>query len=495
MSGPIIITSEVAKILYERRQMRERLSPFIKKVFSTVDPKATYEHNWHIDVIAEHLEALYDGDILKLIINIPPRFLKTICSSIAFPAWVLGKEPSERILVSSYADKLSQRISTDCRTVMETEWYKATFPNTRFAKDQNQKSFYVTTERGYRMSTTVNSNITGEGGNYLICDDPINPKKALSQKIRDDANDWYDQTWFKRKNDPKTSRELVIMQRLHVNDTTGYLLSQDDTWTHLILPQVAEKKTIIIFPKSHKKMVREKDSYLHAARFGEIEIEASKKRLGTYGFAGQEQQRPAPLGGGRIKLDWFKRYRELPVEIDETVMTLDTASGGKAINNPTVCEIYKRSGSVWYLVHVWKESVRYSALGKKVKSLQAEYKADAILIENKSSGISLIQDLQDSKTVNYPVIGIEPEADKITRMDTQTPSLEAGLIALPDIDYFPNCTWLNGLETNLSTFPNCAEWDEIDAMSQFIKWTKQREENVVVVVPHMSTGTSHWRRR
>jgi len=490
--------------------MREHLSPFIKKVFSTVDPKSVYKHNWHIDLIAEYLEAVTLKQIPNLLINVPPRFLKSICTTVSWPAWLLGKDPSDQIIAASYANKLATKHSVDCRLVVESAWYKATFPNVHMARDQNEKTKFQTTERGYRIATSIDGTATGEGGDKLILDDPMNPKKAYSDVERASTNEWMDQTWSTRKNDPETSSEIVVMQRLHVDDSTGHIKAQieseliaqamedyedlesrrDQHWEHLVIPQEAEKRTIVIFPISKKKKIRNKGDLLHPERFNKQTVARTKRRLGTYGYAGQHQQRPTPMGGGRVKTEWFPRYRKLPASYDEVILSFDTAQKDREINDPSVGQVYARNGVQWYLVHLWKQQVRYPALKRMAIAMANEWKPDAIVIEDKSSGSSLIQELQDD--TDWPVIAIEPESDKVTRFDTQTPSIEAGVIALPDPQYVP-VGWLAYLEECLGHFPSPPSWDELDAMSQFLKHIRKREEESVTVVPWGETGASHWR--
>lgn len=466
---------QAAQILLERRHMRKNLSPFIKKTFATVDPGATYKHNWHIDLISEYLEACWNREIMQLIINIEPRSMKSICASVAFPAWILGQDPSEQILCSSYADKLSMKHSVDTRLIIESAWYKSIFPDVQLARDQNEKSKFQTTKRGHRIATSVGGTATGEGGNFLITDDPMNPKKAHSDTERETTNDWFDQTWSTRKNDPKSSVELIVMQRLNVDDTTGHALAEGG-WEHLIIPHEAEGKTIVIFP-SGREVIRKDKELLHPDRLGKEETAKIKTRLGTYGYEGQYQQRPAPMGGGRVKLAWFPRYRELPKVFDEIVLSADTAQKAKEINDPSVIQVYGKKHEQWYLVHQWKKQVTYPDLKSMAMAMCSEWKPDAFLIEDKSSGSSLIQELQLLK--KYPVIAIEPESDKVTRFDTQTPSIENGILSLPDAAYTDN-DWLASITSNLLNFPNPNAWDELDAMSQFLKWLRRRDEKPTV---------------
>lgn len=479
-----------AQKMLERRQWREHLAPFIRKTFETVDPGADYMHAWYIDLIAEYLEAVSSNEIQNLCINIPPRFLKSISVTIAWPAWELGRNPSQQILAASYSEKLSMKHNVDCRLVVQSDWYQQAFPEVRLSGDQNEKAKFTTTKRGHRIATSVGGTATGEGGNILILDDPINPKKALSDTERATANDWVDQTWSTRKNNPKRSHEVIVMQRLHVNDTTGHVLSKDrDKWEHLVIPQECEKKTIVVFPKSKRKITRKKGDLLHPERMGTEEITATKKRLGTYGFAGQHQQRPTPLGGGRIKLEWFPRYKVKPTQPSKIIMSFDTAQKEKEINDPSAGGVFYEQDNQWHLVHVWKDTVQYPVLKQKVIDMAAHWKPHAILIEDKSSGESLIQELK--KDTSLPIIPIQPEASKILRLDSQTPSLEAGVLALPDSNEL-HYEWQTYLEECLAHFPSPTSWDELDMISQFLKYIREDGGAALTVVPFSVTGKSNF---
>lgn len=481
-----------AEKAFERRQWREHLAPFIKKVFETVDPGADYMHAWYIDLIAEYLEAISANEITNLVINMPPRFLKSISVTVAWPAWEFGRNPSQQILAASYSEKLSMKHNVDCRLVLQSDWYHQTFPEVRLSGDQNEKSKFITTKRGHRIATSVNGTATGEGGNILILDDPINPKKALSDVERTSANDWVDQTWSTRKNNPKKSHEVVVMQRLHVNDTTGHVLSKDpEKWEHLVIPQEAETKTIVIFPRSKRKVIRKKGDLLHPERMGPPEIKGTKKRLGTYGFAGQHQQRPTPLGGGRIKLEWFPRYKKKPLRKNASrcFLSFDTAQKEKEINDPSVGGVFLEEDNQWNLVHVWKKQVQYPKLKQQVIDMAEKWVPHAILIEDKSSGESLIQELK--KDTSLPIIAITPETSKILRLDAQTPSLEAGVLALPDSNIY-HLDWVQYVEECLANFPAPVSWDELDMMSQFLKYIREDNIHIHNVLPFSLTAKSNY---
>jgi predicted phage terminase large subunit-like protein len=288
-----------------KQLIRTDLSYFIHQVFRTVSPSSIYQHNWHIDLIAQYLIACQKGDTRRLIINIPPRFLKSIAVSVAFPAWLLGHNPSTQIMCASYAMALSHKHSLDCRLVLEQDWYKEAFPNTLLVDDQNTKSKFVTTERGFRYATSIGSSVTGSGADYLIIDDPLNADMANSEVALNNANTWYEQVYSTRLNDPKKGCQILIMQRLHENDLSGLLLGKGG-WEHLCLPLVAEKDETI--EKGTIRQIRTTGDLLHPARIGEIEVGKLKDDLGPYGFAHQYQQQAAPQGGGVFKYEWIQYY-------------------------------------------------------------------------------------------------------------------------------------------------------------------------------------------
>lgn len=210
--------------------LRQDFSSFITKVFYTINPRATYYHNWHIDLIADYLEHVRNGHIKRLIINIPPRNLKSICTSVAWPAFLLGKNPTTRIMVASYSSILSIKHSLDCRMIMQSKWYRQLFPQTILSKKHNLKSKFLTSLNGFRFATSVGGSTTGEGADILIIDDPHNPTQINSVKLRNKTICWYEQTFVSRLNNPNKGAIILVMQRLHLDDLAGYLLNNGDCW-------------------------------------------------------------------------------------------------------------------------------------------------------------------------------------------------------------------------------------------------------------------------
>jgi len=250
-----ITAQEAAKELLFRKQVRKHFAPFIRRGFETIDPGANYTHGWHIDCLAEYCEAVYRREIKNLIINLPPRNTKSIIASVCLPAWALGQDPTERILSSSGVAPLATQHSMHCRKIMREPWYRMTFPNTTLdTKEQDAKNRYTTTSGGHRIAVSVGGSSVGEGGRIKIIDDPIDPTVAFSKAELMSVNNWYDNTWSTRSDDPERTVNLLIMQRLAVGDLSDHLLGKG--WELLKLEQESESRVVITFPVSGKIKIR-----------------------------------------------------------------------------------------------------------------------------------------------------------------------------------------------------------------------------------------------
>lgn len=444
--------------------LRQDFASFVAKVFHTVSPGVRYLDNWHIALIAERLDACARGEITRLVINIPPRHLKSICVSVAWPAWLLGHDPGTRIMAASYSRALAVKHALDCRLVLGAAWYRRIFPGVALAPDQNEKHKIQTTARGHRIATSVGGTATGEGADVLIVDDPHNPRQAMSETMRRRALDWFDQTFSTRLDDKRRGAIVVVMQRLHENDLTGHLLAKGG-WEHLCLPAVAERRTVVAVGRS--RILRRPGDLLHPAREGPDEIARAKRELGAYGFAAQYQQRPAPADGGIVKRAWFRRYRTPPARPLRIVQSWDTAHKAAALNDPSVCGTWAETEDGFYLLDVMRARLAYPDLKRAAEGLAEKWRPDAILIEDKASGQSLVQDLRASGRL--PVIAIRPESDKLTRMSTVSPVIEAGRVFLPE-----RAPWLHDYEMEMMQFPNAAHDDQVDMTSQFLRWATAR---------------------
>jgi len=276
--------------------LRTDFVAFVQRGFYELNPETKYLHNWHIDVIAAFLEQCRTGMSRRLIINVPPRSLKSHMTSISFVAWLLGHNPAAQVICASYAQDLADKLATDCRSLMVTEWYQDLFPATGLAMRRQTVRDFMTTEKGFRLATSVGGVLTGRGADFIIMDDPLKPDEALSETQRRAVNDWYDHTLVSRLNDKRNGCIILIMQRLHEDDLVGHVLRQDD-WQLLKFPAIAEEDEsyLIQTPYGLKTFGRRQGEALHPEREPLELLARMRETQNEYNFAGQYQQAPSPL--------------------------------------------------------------------------------------------------------------------------------------------------------------------------------------------------------
>ena len=450
--------------------LRNDLSSFVRFSFNTVAPGETFADNWHIDCIAWHLEQCLEGNIKRLIITLPPRHLKSICVSVAFPAWALGQNPTRKFICASYSTDLAGKHARDFRSVVGSDRYAKLFPGTKPSRKKDTELEFVTTKHGYRYATSVGGTLTGRGGNFVIIDDPMKPSEAMSEAERERVNQWYENTLYSRLDNKDDDVIVIVMQRIHVDDLVGHVLEKED-WTVVNIPAIAESE--------ERYQVADDDYYtrpvgelLHAERESQEALDKIKSTLGSYNFAAQYQQTPRPLEGALIKATWLRRYEMLP-DMDAfnlVVQSWDTASSAEELNDYSVGTTWGVMGSDYYLIDVVRERLEYPDLRRRVIAEAARYDADIVLIEKASSGLSLAQDLQMDENTPIKPIAIRPRGDKLTRMVEQTATIEANHMLLPrDAD------WLDEFENELLAFPNGRHDDQVDSMSQFLKWIRRKD--------------------
>ena len=454
--------------------MKRSFKAFIKNSWQTIEPGRDFHDNWHIDAIADHLQAVVEGDIKRLIINIPPRHMKSISVAVALPAWTWSKCPEKRFLFASYAGSLSIRDSVKCRRLIDSNWYKEYFGDSfELTTDQNQKQRFENNKTGYRIATSVDGALTGEGGDIIVIDDPHNVREAESSTVREGVLEWWDQAMQTRLNDPKTGAFIIIMQRVHETDLTGHILANENNeWDHLCLPARYEvghpspTKSKLYFTDPRTK----EGELLWPKRIDEKTLQNLEKSLGSYASAGQLQQRPMPKGGGILKAEWWVPWEEpnLP-DIEYVLQSWDTAFSTKektSYSARTTWGVFRKNGKINALVlEMWYDRVTYPELRKIAKEAYNDYEPDAVLIEKKASGQSLLQDLRMS---GIPVIEYLPDRDKEARAHASSALLEDGRI------YFPfDKKWSKDLIDICAAFPAGDNDDIVDTCTQ--AWLRLRK--------------------
>ena len=440
--------------------LRSDFGAFVHKVFVTLAPGQQFIPAWHLSAIAYQLERVRRGELRRLIINMPPRSLKSVTASVAFPAYLLGLDPSWQVICVSYSADLAKKHSNDFRAVLEASWYRSTFPATRIGPYKNSETEIELTARGGRLATSVGGTLTGRGGDIIIIDDPLKPDDAHSETKRNATNLWFTNTLLSRLNDKRIGAIAIVTQRVHMDDLCGHVLGLSDEWEVLSLPAIAEHDVEI--PLGRGRIYSRKAGEALSSLREPLEVLASlKSQLGSGAFSAQYQQAPIPPGGAMVKRAWIKRYNELPPKKDRllTFQSWDTASKGGPDNDWSVCTTWIVTRDVrWYLVDVWRAGVDYPALKASVKNLAQKWGATRVLVEDTAAGTALVQEL----VREIPDIkAVKPVGDKVSRMAVATAKFEAGQVFLPE-----HAAWLADLEAELFAFPGGRHDDQCDSISQ-----------------------------
>jgi predicted phage terminase large subunit-like protein len=428
----------------------------------TLNPGAAFIPNWHIDAIAYQLQRVRAGEVNRLIINLPPRYLKSLTVSVVFPAFILGHNPGLKIFGISYGTELSGKHAADFRAIVESSWYRRAFSNMRVKRAADSDVF--TTKRGFRRSTSVNAALTGLGGDIFIIDDPQKPADAQSEPLRNSVTQWFSNTLRSRLDNKETGVIILVMQRVHLLDLTGYLTENSDEWTVLALPAIAEEdEKIAIGPNQYYQ--RRIGEALHPTYESLSTLQRLRNEVGTDVFAAQYQQAPVPPGGAMIRRQWLRYYDVAPERTYRTkvIQSWDTAAKNGAQNDWSVCTTWLIVDKHFYLLDVTRGRYEYPRLRETAAALADRFKPSVIMIEDASTGIALAQELKQAGT--FAVRPIPVERDKIGRLYVQQAKFEAGLVLFPKAARF-----LAELETELLTFPQGKTDDQVDSISQALAY-------------------------
>jgi predicted phage terminase large subunit-like protein len=446
--------------------LRHDLCAFIHRSFLELE-QSEFHWNWHLEVLAAKLEDVRQGRCKRLIVNIPPRHLKSLAISIAFPAWVLGHEPTKKILSVTYAQDLSDNLARRSRTLMTSPFYQALFP-TRLSKGREAVSDFETTSGGCRLSTSVGGVLTGRGADILIIDDALKADDALSESRRRSVNEWFDNTLRSRLNSQEEGAIIIVMQRLHADDLVAHV-QQTETWDVLSFPVIAEQDETynILTPYGRKQMRRRAGEILQPSLLSPTTLEIQRRAMTEYNFTAQYQQNPQPPSGIIVKREWLKFYgpNDLPRKFDEIMQSWDTANKDSELANFSVCTTWGLKDQRLYLLDVFRRKLNFPDLKRFVRQLADLHHADVVLVEDKASGTSLIQELRGD---GFSTVQAAPaiEGDKIMRLRAQTAKIEGGFVLFPK-----EAPWLDTYIHELVTFPNAKNDDQVDSTVFALAWS------------------------
>ena len=452
--------------------LRQDFMSYLERAFYELNPQAELQVAPYIEVMACKLEACRQGRITRLIINLPPRHLKSHTASIAFVSWLLGHTPSLHVICASYGQELADKLARDCRTLMTSAFYRSLFGSR--LSDRQAAHDFATTDGGTRLATSVGGVLTGRGADFIIIDDPLKPDEAMSETSRKSVNDWYDNTLLSRLNNKSTGCIIIVMQRLHQDDLVGHVLEQEE-WDVVRFPAIAEEDEsfLIETPLGKRTYDRKVGDLLDPNREALVTLQNLRKTSGQYNFASQYQQNPIPVGGNIVKAEWLQYYETPPPEFLLKVLSLDTASKAKEINDYSVGTVWGYRDRKYFLLHVMRQRLNYPDLKRKVIELAKDFDVHKVLIEDKSSGTSLLQDLQ-----NEGMCGLEPYepagSDKVMRLHAQTALFEHGDVLLPH-----SAPWLDDYVRELTGFPGTKFDDQVDSTTQALHYLHNKNSLAV----------------
>lgn len=518
-----------------RQQAESDLGEFVRQGWHVLEPMTPLEWSWHHDAMCQHIQAVLEdwmrvqiarldmqpepGDEMhqraallgmldetgrvvrvfrqraqNVLFNVPPGTMKSLILSVMAPCWMWLRWPEWRALCLSSAPDVAMRDAVKARDILQSDWFLETFtPSWSLADDQNAKGNFKNTRGGVRQSKGFTAKITGSRADALLIDDPHDAKEVKSDPIREAVLERWDSAIGNRVNDLRTSIRIIIMQRLHEKDLSGHVLSKGGV-EHLCVPLEYEGKPVcrcvscqrgetFLGWKDPRKVVGE---VIQESRFPPEVVEVEKKRLGSYGAAGQLQQRPAPAAGGMFPRKWWRFHsvgglsplrngaaiarpegcdtlppEPTPQSFDRVIFSLDANFKERESSDPASLWVIGTVQARRYVLdrrqaHGFPDTKRM--LKDAHAAISQRYRVDAALVEARANGDAIIQELQGTIS---GIVPREPEGGKTPRAAAMQPSVEAGDWYLLD-----GADWVEDVVGEFSLFPRGAHDDDVDAASQ-----------------------------
>lgn len=454
------VLNQIDAELYRRdmhKYMREVAWP-------VVEPGVEFVDNWHLHAICEHLQAVLDGEIKNLLVNMPPRFAKSLLISVTFPTFAWIRDPHLRFIFASYSAALATRDAVKSRRVISSPRFQQLFGDTfQLVGDQNEKTRYENSQTGVRLTTSVAGVATGEGGDILVCDDPHNVLEGESEQVREEAWKWWSETMSTRLNNLKTGHKIVVMQRVHEMDVSGHILEQGG-YEHLCIPMRYEEKTpcVTVLGRPDPRTVEGELAW--PARYDEEGTESLEKSMGPYAVAGQLQQRPAPREGALIPVE---KLQYVDVEPSNLVYVRGwdlAATEAQVGSNPAytagvrlgkdprgrfyVCGVRRGQWSAANVREQIKQTAQQDGTHVRVRLPQDPGQA----------GKSQAQDLT-AMLAGWVVSAVPESGSKVQRAEPFAAQVEAGNV------FIVRGTWNDAYVNELRTFPAGRFKDQVDATS------------------------------
>jgi predicted phage terminase large subunit-like protein len=453
--------------------LHDELAFFLIMAFQTLNPNEKLRWNWHIDAMCHALSVTVSKDGSRLVITIPPRHLKSITISVAFVAWMMGRDPTLKFMVASYGGELASELARQFRTVVTSAWFKRAFP--RFRIERSIDGEITTTMGGCRKAVSVGGATTGFGADYIIVDDLMKATDASFPALREASIDYFKGSLVSRLNDPERGRIIVIAQRLHEVDVPGTCI-ETGLYRHLNLPAIAQRTEVIDLGDGETRLVKPGDLLFLSQK----SLDRIKAEQGPAFFAAQYLQDPTPPESLFIKWHAIQRYVVAPSrrQFKKVAQSWDTAHLASETADYSVCTTWGFYEGKWYLLDLDRFKADYVTLRDRVRANRDRWRADVLVIEDKGNGTSLLSDLRFEHVTQsdrerdgcfWKLHAVTPIADKATRWAAGAGRLEAGEAVFPE-----DAPWMEVLRREVISFPNARNDDQVDSISQFLEFTRLR---------------------
>jgi len=483
-STPSASRPVLSRLHLKMEMARRRLHEFVLQAWPLLEPATPFVEGMHVRAVCEHLQAVAEGRLRNLIINIPPGHAKSLLTAVFWPTWVWIDHPEARWLFSSYREPLATRDSVKCRRLIESGWYQQRWGDRyQLSGDQNQKNRFENTRTGYRVVVPMSAG-TGERGDYVVVDDPHSVDQAASDTERRAAVEWWNGSMATRLNDLSSGHKVVIMQRLHESDLTGDLLAKGG-YDLLCLPAEFEPERRCATSIGWSDPRQEAGELLWPEKVSRADLDGLKNTLGSYRYAAQYQQRPAPAEGGLFKRCWFRYWRpahlelppvpvrmadgttqsiaavSLPEHFDQMVQSWDLAFKDLETSDYVVGQVWAARGADRFLLDQRRERMDMPRTMEAIRGMSAQWpRTAAKLVEDRANGPAVIATLQHEIA---GLIAVNPEGGKIARAAAVSPQIESGNVYLPHPSI---ASWVEDLLEECVAFPHAAHDDQVDALTQ-----------------------------
>lgn len=438
--------------------LSENFDMFLEKCYNEIDGSQKYTKTIVTELIIDKLSLVSRGISKRLVVNVPPRTLKTTIVSIAYTAWLLGHNPKLRILCLSYGDDLAKDFSLKTRQIMQSVWYKNTFPKTKLRHGRQQDDYFETTQNGYRRASSINGAITGRGADIIIIDAPQKSQDVLSEKIRKSSNETFSNTIITRLNNKTEGKIIVVAQRLHIDDFSNYV-QKYGKWEVLSIPAIAERDEKYIL--SDNKIVERKAKSVINPEIEPLEhLEEIRMGMGEFNFSAQYQQCPIPAKGNIINFDDFIIYDKIPTGEVTYLQSWDLAAKTGENNDYSVCVTAAIANNIAYIVDISRYKLDFTDLLNESRKMQLRFNANRIIIEDIGIGTSLISHLRKDGLF---IIPYTPKQSKAERAATKTFLIRSGNVQIPKY-----ATWLEDFKAEIQSFPFGVHDDQVDAFVQLL---------------------------